>query len=133
MSRTQFINFGNDQTYHCFCWLRDSRAVDIDALVREAVTQIQGETWFDIGMDVSTVSRDKLAELIEDQVNQQLDGLPGGLGADLGIGDIGTSAAHLFGPILRRALDDIRYDVIAVALLIAAGKWNPDRELPQAE
>ncbi len=43
-----------------------------------------------------------------------------------------ASVQSLVWPILRLAVEEIRFADIAQALLMDAGKWNPDREIPEA-
>jgi hypothetical protein len=48
------------------------------------------------------------------------------------LGEVSNDADSLWQPILCDALNKISFEDVAQALLIQAGKWNPDTDLPEA-
>jgi hypothetical protein len=127
VANMQFFNFGNDQTYHFFKWVTESGMVKPDELIAKAQQQVEGDEWFKMGMDVSSVARDKLSELLKD-VLYDAHGLQEG---EHEIGLVWQSDEALLMPIMHYALNQIATDAVAEALLIAAGKWAPNRDLPE--
>jgi hypothetical protein len=138
----RFFNFGNAQTYHFFRWVCQGGKVDPDKLVARALARVEGSEWYRMGLDVSTVARDKLAEMLADVLEGQAADLPSAAGENAAGPDATTVAAcedlgydwpgALFTPLLAEALAQIDLALVARALLIRAGKWAPDREPPEA-
>jgi hypothetical protein len=128
MGNVQFFNFGNDQTYHFFQWVSRSGMIDPKELISKAMEQVEDDDWFKMGSDVSTVARDKLADLLEELLEE----VTGMVSDEWPIGAVGPSDEALTAPILQAALNQIDFHAVATALLISAGKWAPDRELPEA-
>jgi len=126
----EFFNFGNDPTYHCFVWLTEGGTTDIPALVKKAFDLVEGDDWFKMGEDVSTVAQDKLAELLEDHVCETLGLVNLVDGPEIG-GAVSGSAASLTDPLLMLELQQINFSVIALAILMQQGKWNPDKSIPE--
>lgn len=124
----QFFNFGNDETFHFFRWVTDGGRVSSDELVTRALSQVDGDDWFKMGMDVSTVARDKLADSLSEVVN----GLSPVDDSDE-IGEVDAGPESLFNPLLKLAIDRIDLHAVAQAMLIRAGKWAPDRERPDVK
>jgi hypothetical protein len=69
----QFVNFGNDQTFHCFHWLIGSGEVDIDALISKAMARVEFTEEFKEGIPTSWIARDILADLLEDKLSEWRD------------------------------------------------------------
>ena len=128
---TAFFNFWNAQTFQFFVWVTESGRADTEALITKALGLVEEDEWFEMGMDVSTVARDKLA----DELEAILEGLRDEAGvSDLDeIGNVDASAQSFFKPILQLAINDIQLGSVAQALLMRAGKWAPDRERPSAQ
>jgi hypothetical protein len=124
----QFFNFGNGPTYHYFAWLQKNKE-DTAGLIRKAFDQVEKDDWFKMGECPSVVARDRLADLLEELFDLQIaevfteyvsfyDGP--------GIGDVDDSAESLALPLFMEAARSISFTIVAHALLIDAGKWNPD-------
>jgi hypothetical protein len=120
----KFVNFVNEQTYLFFEWIRESGQAD--KLVAEALDQVEGDEGFAMGQDVSTTAKDLLSDFLAGQVEALNDlifvelSLPEGpLSVD----------RNLCIQLLEVVLRAIRCDAVAEALLIAVGKWAPDREV----
>jgi hypothetical protein len=130
----EFFNFGNSTTYHVFKWLTESGHVDPDGLIAAAMAKVEGDPWFEMGVSVSEVTRDKLADDLEDVVLNlaaawapvDFDSAEPG---DVQVFDDAGDA--LFGAILHMAVAEIWYHPLAEALLIRARKWAPDRSRPE--
>jgi hypothetical protein len=129
MATIQFFNFGNGPTYHYFAWLRESGLVDVKDIVRTACAAVEGDRWDGIGECPSIVARDKLATMLRGILEEKLgEALPGcaSVTEPPRIGDVDASLQSLFRPFVREAAGRIDFDKVAVALLIDAGKWDPD-------
>jgi hypothetical protein len=100
-------------------------------LIDTAMQQVEGDDWYKMGMDDSTVCRDKLADLLQERVEDLMADV-GDFG-ESGIGSVGPSVAYLWQPILNDAMAGIDFSVVAHALLLAAGKWAPDRDAPEVK
>ena len=110
-----------------------------------------GKLWHEMGVDASTCLRDELAGLLEEIADEAFarftncapDPLvwvsiaegPGPEEYDSEEGAYGTPKSmksldvdHLFVPILVDALRQIQFETVAEAILIAKGKWSPDRK-----
>jgi hypothetical protein len=139
----EFFNFWNAETFHVFQWVTNCKAVDVDAMIAAAFEAVKPE---DLGVGtlrelalgkiecaLDNLSQD-LQELVEAQFGQ-LAGMCGGF-EDIdcwGIAEVPDGSANsLLLPILARAMDSIDYKVVARALLIRAGKWTPDLQIPDA-
>jgi hypothetical protein len=91
--------------------------------------QVEGDEWYEMGMDVSTVARDKLANLLKDYL-EELTGIDF-TNPDDNIGATqDRSTENLRMTLLAMSIGHIRFAVIAEALLVAAGKWAPDCTVP---
>jgi hypothetical protein len=123
--RVEFFNFGNDETFHFFRWVTDGGRVNPDELVVRALSHVEGDDWFAMGVDVSTVAKDKLADIL----NEIVDELSPVDESDE-IGQVGADPEALFNPLLKLAIGRIDLHAVAQAMLIRAGKWAPDRERP---
>ena len=132
----KFFNFTNSETYHFFQWLCHTDQVDITALVKQGMDSVEGDAFYELGADVSSVARDKLVEILEDLVidirtacwsKHQLH-LEQGIGESDALSYSGY--ATLFGPLLCEALGHVSLPATAKALLIHNGKWAPDRDPP---
>jgi hypothetical protein len=123
----KFFNFHNDQTYHCFAWVRAGGLGDVKALIARAYERVEKNDWYKMDLDVCMVARDELADLVRDGIEEATILIDDGPG----IGDVSDqSAESLTEPLLRDALFSISFKTVAEALLLAEGKWNPDPNLP---
>jgi len=130
----KFFNFTNSETYHFFQWLCHTDTVDVDEIIGRAMNGVEGDAWYELGADVSSVARDKLVEILEELIvdirstcwtKHQLH-LEQGIGESEGLNYSGYNA--LLGPLLWEALGQVSLPATAKALLIRSGKWAPDRE-----
>jgi hypothetical protein len=139
----RFFYFYNAPTFHFFQWICHSGQVDPDKLVADALAQVEGDEGFKLGTDVSTEAQGKLAELLEEvleeQANEQLPAFENVVGDDvIGVGRFEADGGGyqwpgaLFAPLLAEALAGIHFDVVAQALLIRSGKWEPKLDIPEA-
>ena len=133
---TQFFNFTNSETYHFFQWLCHTDVVNVDELVSRAMNEVEGDEFYELGADVSSVARDKLVEILEELIveirsscwtRHQLH-LEQGIGEGDSLSYEGYNA--LLGPMLCEALGHVSLIAAAKALLVRSGKWAPDREPP---
>lgn len=136
----EFFNFGNDETFHFFKWICESRKFSPDALIVDAFKQAESldvieALKVDRG-DICYVLKDRLGVMLENilfhKVAYELDTEEMGLK----IGDIWLEGGEptldsLLQPISALALKRIDCDVVAEALLIRAGKWAPGKGLPK--
>jgi hypothetical protein len=124
----RFFNFGSDESYHFFEWLRQHR--DVPALVAKAMKEVEVNEWFKMGEDVSRVARDQLAGIVE----EELENLIGdGTDYDPNFIEKADDVGALVKPLLAIASGRIDFGAVAEALLIDAGKWNPDPNPPAVE
>ena len=132
----KFFNFTNSETYHFFQWLCHTDEVAVDQLVKRAIDEVEGDAFFELGADVSSVAREKLVEILEELIvdirsacwtKHQLH-LEQGIGESDALSYSGYGT--LFGPLLCEALGQVSLPATAKALLIRSGKWAPDREPP---
>ena len=116
-----FFNFHNDQTFHFFNWVKDGGAVDVNAMVARAVAFAGDDQGLAMGRESTEVAHAKLrvwlADLAENITGFLLDG-PSGIGMPVN-GDPNT----LLGPLLHDAVQQIRFDAVAEALMRLKGKW----------
>src|SRR5262245_35779356 len=98
------------------------------------MNRVEDNELFKIDVDVSTIARDELAEMLQEILEAQM------LGADVSELELDILAGHspvnegwrgLVHPILADALADISMNVVAEAMLRKCGKWAPDREPPE--
>ena len=145
----RFYNFWNAQTFHFFQWVMHSGMVPIDALIDRAWEMIEtgedncadGKAWFDMSGDASTCLCDELAGLLKEvleNAGHDFFGLHkgfifGGI-EENGIADSSepemmadADVTDLFAPILMEALRDIQFEKVAQAVLMAKGKWAPEK------
>ena len=127
----QFFNFGSQETFHFFKWVTESGCLKTDELIAKAMQQVEGDEMFEMGVSVSDVARDKLAELLEEALDDvKMDALDDIEGPEIGC--VWNDPASLWKPLLTLAFYQIDCRAVAEALLIRAGKWAPDKELPEA-
>jgi hypothetical protein len=131
-SEMQFYNFGNEETYHCFVWLTESGTIDIGKLIAEAFDAVEGDQWYKMGCDVSTVARDKLSNILELEIQDYMAGFDWDLlEAEIGVvwkedANCGSNSRCLFLPIFSLAMSRIDYTSVSEAILMKYGKWNPE-------
>jgi hypothetical protein len=129
-----FFDFGNRPTYYCFRFLMATSSVDVNALVSEAIRQaVDNESQADMG--IAREIWKQLADLLEEQVlyamprNPEFESLP-----NLG-GDYGGPVEDLHNALGAWACCQINFEVVALAVLKALGKWDLDPneilEIPQ--
>jgi hypothetical protein len=124
-----FFNFVNEPTYHFFEWVRSGGLGDVPKLIARAYDKAEQSPWLEMGEDVDTVARDTLSDLLRDAVGSK------GIFPSEGLGEIGAAMpvqAGLTYPLLMWALQQIRFHLIAEALLRDARKWHPDPASPRA-
>jgi hypothetical protein len=124
-----FFNFVNEPTYHFFEWVRSGGLGDVPRLIARASDKAEQSPWLEMGEDVCTVVRDTLANLLCDAVGTK------GIFPSEGRGEIGAAMpvqAGLTYPLLMWALQQIRYHLVAEALLRDARKWHPSPTSPRA-
>jgi hypothetical protein len=124
-----FFNFVNEPTYHFFEWVRSGGLGDVPRLIARAYDQAEQSPWLEMGEDVGTVVRDTLANLLCDAVGNK------GIFPPEGRGEIGGAAmpvqAGLTYPLLMWALQQIRFHLVAEALLRDARRWHPRPTSPR--
>lgn len=124
-----FFNFVNEPTYHVFEWVRGGGLGDVSKLIARAYEKAEHSPWLQMGEDVCTVVRDALADLLRDgivyKVTLHSEGLEeiGGAAMPLHVG--------LTYPLLTWAMQQIRFHVVAEALLREDRKWNPGPACPR--
>jgi hypothetical protein len=138
MSRVQFFDFGTTETYLFFRWVRESGEVDAPTLIARAFDLVEGNAWFKMGEDVSTVAKDTLSALLVTLLEER--------GARLTLSGEGgavravdwehqheahTSLVALASRVLADGFHRVDFEAVAEALLIDAGKWAPDKEPPE--
>jgi hypothetical protein len=135
---TEFFNFGNDETFHFFKWICGNPAGP-DALVRDAfrAAETPGEDEFP-GEDICYAVRNRLRAKLEEILwNAAPDADSDTSGLEIGDVWLDSSgrpkADALWLPILSLALARIDCQTVAEALLVRVGRWNPSKELPEAE
>jgi hypothetical protein len=125
-----FFNFVNEPTYHVFEWVRGGGLGDVPRLIARAYEKAEKSPWLEMGEDICTVVRDTLAYLLWDAVAAK------GIFPSEGLGEIDGAAmpvqAGLTYPLLMWALQQIRFHVVAEALLRDARKWHPSTTSPRA-
>lgn len=126
----KFFNFGSDETFHFFRWVTEGGHVDPSALVARALAEVEGDPAYEIGMDVSSVAKDKLAAILDDLLEELSPFTQLNVNE---IGDVDRSTESLFEPLLELALNRIDLHATAQAMLIRAGKWAPDRDRPEIQ
>ena len=127
MSRVQFYNFGNEETYHFFRWVSESGQVDPLELIDRAIREAGPDEELDKGAGVSSEVKDSLAEILSELLWEQAPDLDPDLG-EYEIGTVQDGPDWLLNPILSNALTRIDCQAVAVALLIQAGRWAPMNE-----
>jgi hypothetical protein len=125
-----FFNFVNEPTYHLFEWVRSGGLGDVPRLIARAYDNAEQSPWLEMGEDVCTVVRDTLANLLCDAVGAK------GIFPPQAQGEIGGAAmprqAGLTYPLLMWAFQQIRFHLVAEALLRDARKWHPRPASPRA-
>jgi hypothetical protein len=129
MARAQWFDFGNTETYWFCRWVRESGEVDVPALIAKAFEAVEGDEFFEMGVDTSYIARDKLADQLEEILDER--------GTDDGVqweppGEPHVSFAALSNAMLVAGFDRVDCKTAALALLMDAGKWAPDRTDPEA-
>jgi hypothetical protein len=133
----EFFNFWNAETFHVFQWATNCRALNLDAMIAAAFEAVKPEdlgvgTLRELALGKIECALDNLSQDLQELVDAQFGQLAGLCGAneDLdtwGIADVPDGSANsLLLPILAHAMNGIDYRVVAQALLMRAGKWNPD-------
>jgi hypothetical protein len=133
----QFFNFGNSETYLFFEWVR--RHHDVATLVAKAMSQVEGDEWYEMDLDVCYVACDRLQELLREILQDTLGDDPeepllrgGELHQQLAPPQLREAARNhqLAHPLLMEAARRIDLGTVAHALLLDAGKWSPDISPP---
>jgi hypothetical protein len=128
----QFFSFGNDETYHFFKWVTESGLVDVDALIAQAFKDAEDDEWLKRGFSVSSTLREKLSSILLETMLSQSPNLEL-VDPDLACHRVDDTGESLWMPILGLAFQRIDHGRVAEALLIRAGKWNPDKTIPTVE
>jgi hypothetical protein len=126
----EFFNFGNDETYHFFRWAIDGGCINPDELIAEALEQVEEDELYKMEMDVSSVAKDNLADILKERL-EELGDAKVFTRMSNEIGEVDGSPQSLFEPLLKLAIDRIDLHAAAEAMLIRARKWAPDRERPE--
>jgi hypothetical protein len=116
------FNFVNEPTYHFFEWVRGGGLGDVPRLIARADTKATQSPWLEMGEDVCSVARDTLSDLLRNAVGAK------GIFPSEGVGEIDAAMpvqAGLTYPLLMWALQQIRFHLVAEALLRDARKWHP--------
>jgi hypothetical protein len=119
----QFFNFGSNETYLFFEWVRRHR--DVATLVAKAMSQVEGDEWYEMDADVCYVARDKLHELLREILEDSLGDNP-----EEPLLEATEPHEQLTNPLLMGAARRIDLGTVAHALLLDAGKWSPDISPP---
>jgi hypothetical protein len=126
---TQWFDFGNTETYWFCRWVRESGEVDVPALIAKAFEAVEGDEWFKMGHDTSYIARDKLADRLEEMLNER------GTEHDIlwePLAEPHASFADLCNAMMVVSFDRVDVKTAALALLMDAGKWAPDPNNPEA-
>lgn len=128
----QFFNFTNEETFHFFKWVTDSGQVDPKALIEEADSSVEADTEHFEEEAICVVARDILARPLYVLLEDALEPLHGTLAdaAEAEVGNVWNSKELLWLPLLALAAVRVDCGATAQALLIRAGKWAPDKDLP---
>jgi hypothetical protein len=129
MTHSQWFDFGSTETYWFCRWVRESGEVDVPALIAKAFEAVEGDEWFKMGADTSYIVRDKLADQLEEMLDERA--------TDHGVlwepsGEPHASFAALSNAVLVAGFDRVDVKTAALALLTDAGKWAPDPSDPEA-
>ena len=128
----QFFDFHNRQTFHFFQWLTRSGLFDVQGMVERALTDAEKDEWFPTTEATCEVACRLLAEQIEEATHELARQT-----FDFGVLEPGddafverksqdyASGDALFVPLLHDAMERIMYPVVAQALLVRQGKWEP--------
>jgi hypothetical protein len=135
----QFFNFTNEETFHFFRWICEREPSGPESLVADAFQRAEhlDDTEF-ADEDICEIAKSRLAEQLEEILyNAAPDLDPDTNSFEIGIiwqdAEGRASSASLLQPIFALALARIDFQVVAEALLIRAGKWNPSREPPEVK
>ena len=129
MPPVKFFGFTNPATYLFFQWVHSGGGHNPATLVTAAMDAVDGEEFFEIDGDVSSAARDALAKML----GAIVDDLRTGAECDDLDPAAGPEPEWLTRALLAEALGQIDCWAVAVALMIDAGKWNPDDSIPEAE
>jgi hypothetical protein len=125
----EFFNFGNQQTYHFFCWVTEN--FDTSAQVRGAFARAGEEVsheWSDL---VEDALAERLGEMLEDE---RLDAGHESEDTAPCIGDVSPPEPEsLFEPILAQALRGIDMRAVAEAVLLLHRKGFPASSAPEVK
>jgi hypothetical protein len=128
MQRQRFINFTNVPTFQFLCWVRSGGLGDVKELIGKAFDMCEGDFFYKGGITPCLVARDKLAGILEERLGE----VPGVESAgvpyvDEFVMEVDTDLEYgLLWPILAWAMSQVNYRAVALALLVEAGKWNPE-------
>jgi hypothetical protein len=131
----KYFNFINEQTYHCFVWVSEGGLGDVRKLIAKAYERIESEDKLHGPLyDITLLACEELAEVVKEELDDRLPS-PSWYDIeeaymDLSNVPIDTSIEGFTGPMLENALQAIRYDRVAEALLRQAGRYNPEIESP---
>jgi hypothetical protein len=150
MSSRHYIHFQNNATYHLFRFLIDSGQVDYNKLVSDALSEAEAEARADIkaeaeandeavAEDIELDAHDTtmrahhiLSRKLEDYVHNEwfkdYDEIESwGIGE---VTDSGVGTQILFVPMLADVVEDIKYYLVAGALMRHVGKWRSGEHSP---
>jgi hypothetical protein len=129
MPAVQFFDFSNRPTFLFFRWIRDGGGHDPGKLVAAAMDAVEGEEFFEIDGDVSLAARDALARMLNTALGDVLSDAAVELDAD--DEPVQPESEWLIATLLRETAGQIDLHCVAQALLVGAGKWAPDTDLPE--
>jgi len=133
MPQVQFFDFANRPTYLFFRWVREGGGgQDPIALVSAAMNAAEHEDFFEIDGDVSSASHGALTKLLGTVLDGLCDAANCERHEDTGA-PVDPDPEWMMGALLFDAIGHIILSDVAQAMLVEAGKWNPDRDIPEAE
>lgn len=123
----QFLNFGNNETFHFFSWVTGSGLINVTALIERAYKKAENpdDDYFP-DEDICKIVRDHIADELESLIIEiaPIDRL---IWDGPEIGCVVDTVESAWQPILHLALARIDLRVVAEAILIRAGKWAPSK------
>lgn len=116
------FHFGNDETHECFVWLSENEAVWV-ANKLKAAFELAANDDSSLAISTSHLVCEHLATLLEDGLEE----------VDQGFCEIDCEVGteRLSKNLLKLAYGQIRFEVVAEAIMRSHQKWFPDIERPE--
>lgn len=132
----KFFNFWNAETYHFVQWVINTPEVDLGAMIKKAFEDAEHNDTFEVSGDVSSAVAEELSKALADTAADKFHDHVGMMPEYLSIINFESPEDYhadqaLFGGLLANALDNVSFEAAAEAILIHAGKWAPDTDLPE--